>query len=155
VVSSKIGRGIAMKRKFLIAALVLVVALAFTLSGCKSPTPLTHELFREKAEEAEFTVEKDGADVSVATSPNGYTITLKIFSTDEAAKSAYSTREGLLPDGSSSSVKVDLPRHNFTKLTSGGRYYVIYRIGSTLLEIWDVDASSKNEIADFLKSVGY
>lgn len=141
-----------MKKVFVLAvSLLIAVGLAFTLTGCKAISPVSLEDFTEKAGAAGYTVEtKD--NTALAYNEHEYVINFTVYETAAEAKDDYNVRKDRLPS-SGSSTEVNLA-YSYVKLTSGGKYYVIYRVEATFLYV-EADSAHKAEINSFLKSIGY
>lgn len=141
-----------MKKAFVLTiSLLLTGVLAFALTGCKAISPISLEHFAEKAEAAGYTVEtKD--NTAHAYNEHEYVINFTIFETVAEAKDDYNVWHDRLPS-SGSSTEVNLA-YSYVKLTSGGKYYAIYRVGATFLYV-EADSAHKSEINSFLKNIGY
>ena len=152
------------------AALLLGFVLLFSMmAGCQmSRTPVDADTFKTKAEAAGYTVNEttnvypDGADgdcLLAIKNPDAieYQIEFVILSTTEQAKklyqekySEYESKKGI----SSSHSSVSVGNYSYYHLTTNGKYYVVSRTENTFLFV-ATSETYKNEISDFLGSIGY
>ena len=138
----------------LTVALIIAAIMALALAGCKDPLHMTLDDFKAQAQDKGYTVEKIDDGTMEARKGSNYVIEFKVFTTVDTAKSAYSSAKNSLPSSSTGSASSDTPAYNFVKMTSGDKYYVIFRNSNTFLEV-KADKQYKSEINDFLKSIGY
>ena len=141
------------KAIFLTLSLLLACLCAFAFTGCKALEPVTVADFKAKAEAAEYTVTSDDTSAA-AKKGTEYEIKFKVYDTIASAKADYEAETDAFPSSSVAHVTVNMPSHSYSKMTSGNKYYVAYRVGKTFLAV-TADSEYKKEIDDFLKTLGY
>lgn len=102
--------------------------------------------------------DKDLVDsVSLAVKDDKYQIEFFDFKSENDAIYSYNLNEKKFEDRKeavSSYSSVKMGNHASYKLTTGGQYLVVSRIGDTLIYI-DTTTDYKDEINDILKELGY
>jgi len=150
------------------AALLLgVVVISSMLLGCSaSRNPIDADTFRTKAEEAGYTVidtiNPDGTagDCLLAIkNPEGieYQIEFVIVPTVEQAKSIYQEKKDEYESKkgtSSSHSSVSFGNYSYYNLTTNGKYYLVSRTANTFVFV-EASTKYKDEISDFIRSIGY
>ena len=148
-----------------ILAILAILVCVISLASCGGPkTAISAATFKEKAEQAGFTVidvtdqftqgDIESAHVAMA---DGYQIEFYIVPTEQQAITAYEQNKAnieSMKDSSSSYTDVNLSNYNKYTQTSAGRYGAVSRIDNTFIYV-NADESYKSEISDFLKEIGY
>jgi len=153
-----------------IVHLMSVIIILAMLVGCQigSKAPISADEFTTKAETAGYIVQ-DGVDQFPEGAVDEYLLAIKgtdeidyqiefaVVPTVEQAKSAYQenydkieSKKGLF----STHISVSIGNFSSYKLTTDEKYYVISRIENTFIYV-DASAEYKDEIDDFLESIGY
>jgi len=153
------------KATFLITAGIIMVMLV----GCQmSRTPIDSDTFKTEAEAAGYTVQNavdqqsEEAVIDYLIAIKGeesidYQIEFAIVPTVEQAKSTYQENRSTFEaqkESAFAETSVAIGNYSSYKLSTGKRYYVISRIENTFIYI-DASSEYKDEIATFLKNIGY
>ena len=152
------------------AGLLLGIALTSSLlTGCFiSRNPIDADAFRTKAEEAGYTVigttnnypDGTAGDCLLAIkNPDGieYQIEFVIVPTAVQAKTIYQEKKDEYESQkgtSSSHASVDIGNYSYYNLTANGKYYLVSRTANTFVFV-EAPAKYKDEISDFIRSIGY
>jgi len=145
-----------MKKKFLILVAFLLTGI-IALSACAlRKTAITAEEFLEKAEAAGFKIDEYVSEECVYALKYGNEIEIEfiVYSSIANAKYIFSSEKYELEWYSGSSSSVSALNYEYYKITSGGFFYVVFRVDNTFVYAWAY-AKHKNEVNDFLKSIGY
>ena len=141
----------------------------FGMVGCTTEkTPVSAETFSEKMEEAGLTINDQSeeapedfgtSEVKVAFEEGQYQIEYYAFEKEEDAESIYSSMQGQLEDtyeSANGTVKTSKNVGNYGsyKLSADGKYYVVSRIGNTL--VYSATTSDyKNQVKKLVEDLGY
>lgn len=144
--------------------MILCVALALMLAACGNKQPVDVQTFIEKAKSAnlEMTDATDqfaAGDVSSVTiaSGDGYQVEFYVLLSESQAINAFDTNvEDFRKQEEKSSVTASISIGNTSKyeLTSGGKFYLVSRIGSTFIYS-TADSQYKDAIKKFVTDMGY
>jgi len=151
-----------MKKFFLF---LIAVVTIFALSACAlKKNVITAEQFSEKAAAAGYDVEdasdlySDATECLAANKTSGdivvYQIYFEVFPTVAQAKLDFNYNESDLSSKGGSSASASALNYDSYKLSSGGYYYAMCRVENTMVYV-GAPAEYKNEISDFLKTIGY
>ena len=154
------------KKIFLGVILSLVVLL--TMTGCFNKTALTAEEFSSKAKEYGLKVEDQSEDYQddgkhrITKAIMGYSNNDWQVEYYELANESYSRELYILAQSDieeakssmSSNTTINLGNHQKYSQTGGGNYFVVSRIGKTVIYIETTD-SNKEDVKAFLKSINY
>jgi|GEM_PF-590491 len=155
-------------KKIAISALLIVTLLVLT--SCQmSRTAISAEEFKTAAEAAGYTVQDSKdlldsdliSDFFIAYKEDGANIDYQIeFLVLPDVNDAKATYEKNCSDfeakkgNFSSYSSLSLGNYSVYTQTSGGRYFVVSRTDNTLVFV-DADEKYKEEISEFLKTIGY
>lgn len=157
-----------MKKIKNIACMAVCIGI-FALAGCSvDKTPVSGDTFSEKMEEAGLSINDQTAevpedsgmsDVRVAFEEGEYQIEFYEFTKEEDAKSLYNVQQGNLEDtyeSANGTVKTSKKLGNYAsyKLSADDEYYVISRIGNTLVYSATTD-EYKNQVKKLVEDLGY
>ncbi|MCL1790858.1 MAG: hypothetical protein FWG40_05795 [Peptococcaceae bacterium] len=155
-------------KKVSVLLVVVTAIMLVLLTGCQtSRTPLTANEFKTKAEAAGYDVQDaksqfaEGvvSDYLIAvkgTTAIDYQIEFAVVPTANQAIDSYHQNRTTFENkpGTATYTSANVGNYSNYYVTKGGRYYVISRIDNTFIYI-DASADYKDEIASFLKELGY
>lgn len=145
--------------------LLPLLILALLLSGCRHISPISAAKFKTVAESLDYTVDEHAADgTSVSFSENtvnankgNVQVVFFVMPAEAAAKDWYDSLKGDAENATSvkySSVSVDMNDHSFLKFKSKDTYYVIERVGDTVLDA-QCPKEDASELDALLEAVDY
>ena len=144
-----------MKKAFFLLTLVIMSALF--LAGCRgAPLPINFDEFEAAARDAGFAVTVDANIIHAVISENSFVKFEQLGSID-AARSRFNSQEVAYRaeySSFSSSTSVSMPSHASWRFRAGGRYHVIYWIGTGFLQAESPNTGAdRRVINDFLDIV--
>jgi hypothetical protein len=144
---------------------VYVIAAALFLTACGSKTALTNEQFLARMEAAGYQT-ADATDqfgeglveaVSLAIKEDKYQIEFYVLPSEDRAIASFNTNRDdfeMMKSSGSSSGETNIGNHNYYGLTTKEGYYVVSRIGNTMIYV-ESPVEYKDEIKAVLKDLGY
>jgi len=142
-------------------------AILFSITGCEDKKSITVLEFQEKAQEKGYIVQDVKSQFAnidyilnaYIAGKSDYTYQIEFYELDtvENAIEFYQNNKKIFEDSkasTSSSSSVSLKNYSKYSLTTDGKYKVISRIDNTVIYL-NVEQQYKNEVKDFLDSIGY
>ena len=153
-----------MKKTLKMAVALALLVMVFTLTACTPRAAITAGEFAEKAGAAGYTIidakdqfgEGDVVEYKIA-AKDGYQIEFGVVPTIGQANVAYNQNKAnfeLEKGNVSSNSEVNLSNYSKYTQNSDGTYYVVSRIDATFIYA-KVDAKYKDEVSNFIQSLGY
>jgi basic membrane lipoprotein Med (substrate-binding protein (PBP1-ABC) superfamily) len=146
-------------KKMKVSVLAFASAALLLFAGCSARTAATADEFQKQAKKAGYTVTEETASdssitkaLSAAKSDSGTTFEFITFDSDQSAQSDYISRKEEL--SSSGKTVIDSDNYNKYTLTNGELYYVLVRLGDTVLDC-QTTTSSQKEAENFISSLKY
>lgn len=144
--------------------MILCLALTLSLAACGNKEPVDVKTFIEKAQSAnlEITDATDqfaAGDISSVTiaSSDGYQVEFYVLPSESQAIDAFDTNQAdfeKLKESSGLTASISIGNTSRYELTSGGKFYLVSRIGSTF--VYSVAESQyKDAIKKFVTGIGY
>lgn len=156
-------------KKFNLFIGILISIGIMGMAGCGTDkSPITADIFADKMKEAGLEVKNQSEDTmaelgasegKVAFEGENYQIEFVSFKQEEEAKSLYDMAQGKLEEAYKSetgTVKTSKSNGNYVsyKLSINDKYYVISRIGNTLVYS-ATNGDYKNQVKKLVEDLGY
>lgn len=155
-------------KKKIFLGVILSLTVLLTMTGCFNKTALTAEEFSDRAKEYGLKVEDQSEDYQeddeqritravMGYSENDWQVEYYELASEDYSRQLYNLARSDIEEAKStgsSNTTINMGNHQKYSQTGDGKYFVVSRIGKTVIYIETTD-SNKEDVKAFLKTINY